>query len=153
LLPIPSAKGDITNHNNNKNIIRGIRRIRSDHDGVTSHLAGQASEDETVESISSCSRRKFWNTVTATGFAMIATTTATTLAAPPANAFDRTDPKFAYSIQIPESCKEGSKPVKTHQDEINFISGDIRGYQYGITVDPVRINSLKEVGDWKILGK
>lgn len=42
--------------------------------------------------------------------------------------------------------KEGSKPVKTHLDEVNFVSESVKRYQYGITVDPVRISSLKEFG-------
>jgi hypothetical protein len=63
----------------------------------------------------------------------------------PANAFDRQTEKFSYSINIPASANQSQKPLKTHQDEINFKSEAMRGYQYGITVDPVRINSLKEV--------
>ena len=43
------------------------------------------------------------------------------------------------------SFQESQKPVKTHLDEVNLISNSIKGYQYGITVDPVRINSLTEV--------
>jgi hypothetical protein len=59
--------------------------------------------------------------------------------------FRRQTDKFAYSIQIPSAMKEAPKPVKTHLDETNFASETVKGYQYGITVDPVRINSLKEV--------
>jgi len=51
-----------------------------------------------------------------------------------------------YQISIPSSMKEGSKPVKTHLDEVNFMSETVKRYQYGITVDPVRISSLKEFG-------
>jgi len=50
-----------------------------------------------------------------------------------------------YQISIPSTMKEGSKPVKTHLDEVNFMSESVKRYQYGITVDPVRISSLKEV--------
>ena len=50
-----------------------------------------------------------------------------------------------YQISIPSSMNEGSKPVKTHLDEVNFVSESVKRYQYGITVDPVRISSLKEV--------
>ena len=52
---------------------------------------------------------------------------------------------LSYQISIPSSMKEGSKPVKTHLDEVNFVSDSVKRYQYGITVDPVRISSLKEV--------
>lgn len=54
--------------------------------------------------------------------------------------------KLSYEIIIPPSMNESAKPVKTHLDEINFLSESIKGYQYGVTVDPVRITSLKEVG-------
>jgi hypothetical protein len=52
---------------------------------------------------------------------------------------------ISYQIELPSSMKESSKPVKTHLDEVNFSSETIKGYQYGVTVDPVRISSLKEV--------
>ena len=53
--------------------------------------------------------------------------------------------EMSYQITIPTSMKEGSKPVKTHLDEVNFVSDSVKRYQYGITVDPVRISSLQEV--------
>ena len=59
--------------------------------------------------------------------------------------YKRQTDKFAYSIQLPSEFKESQKPVKTHLDEINFSSESIKGYQFGITIDPVRINGLKEV--------
>jgi hypothetical protein len=54
--------------------------------------------------------------------------------------------QLSYEIKIPPSMYESTKPVKTHLDEVNFLSESIKGYQYGITVDPVRITSIKEVG-------
>ena len=56
--------------------------------------------------------------------------------------------KIAYQISLPSHFQPGQKPLKTHLDEVNFISDSIKGYQYGITVDPVRIASLKEVRLW-----
>ena len=53
--------------------------------------------------------------------------------------------ELSYQIAIPSTMNEGSKPVKTHLDEVNFVSESVKRYQYGITVDPVRISSLKEV--------
>ncbi len=53
--------------------------------------------------------------------------------------------ELTYQISIPSTMSEGSKPVKTHLDEVNFFSDSVKRYQYGITVDPVRISSLKEV--------
>jgi uncharacterized protein YggU (UPF0235/DUF167 family) len=95
---------------------------------------------------------EYW---TAAAVAAVATTTIT----PPiawaaddaaANAdvvtlFRRETDTVSYSITIPSGMKQSQKPVKTHLDEINFVSETVKGYQYGITVDPVRINSLKEV--------
>ncbi|EJK53960.1 hypothetical protein THAOC_26500 [Thalassiosira oceanica] len=54
--------------------------------------------------------------------------------------------QFAYTVTPPASFTSSNKPLKTHLDEINF-SGDVRGYQVGVTVDPVRIKSIKEFGD------
>jgi hypothetical protein len=59
--------------------------------------------------------------------------------------FTREAKDFAYSVTPPPGFQQTQKPVKTHLDEINFISDTVKGYQFGITVDPVRINSLKEV--------
>jgi hypothetical protein len=57
----------------------------------------------------------------------------------------QTDKKIAYSISVPVHFQESQKPVKTHLDEVNFVNDNVKGYQFGITVDPVRINSLQEV--------
>ncbi|CAJ1960350.1 unnamed protein product [Cylindrotheca closterium] len=103
-------------------------------------------DDSKLELSASTTRRQFWTTTIASAAGIVLGTTGAATTTTPANAFDRTDSKFSYRIQIPDSMKEGSKPVKTHQDEVNFGNSEIRGYQYGITVDPVRINSLKEFG-------
>ena len=57
--------------------------------------------------------------------------------------------ELSYQIAIPSTMNEGSKPVKTHLDEVNFFSESVKRYQYGITVDPVRISSLKEVSAYQ----
>ena len=58
----------------------------------------------------------------------------------------RTD-QFAYEFRPPSGFSSPSqKPLKTHLDEVNFKSSDGGGYQYGITVDPLRINSLEAFG-------
>jgi len=65
----------------------------------------------------------------------------------PANAeYVRSGNDYSYSFTPPESMKESTKPLKTHLDETNFISSELKGYQYGVTVDPVRINSISEFG-------
>lgn len=53
---------------------------------------------------------------------------------------------FGYLFRPPEGFKKGNKPLKTHLDEINFSREGERGYTFGITVDPVRIESLKGFG-------
>ena len=59
----------------------------------------------------------------------------------------RKDNQFAYSIQFPSQFDgPGNKPVKTHLDEVNFQSNVWNGYQFGITIDPVRIQSLSQFG-------
>jgi len=54
--------------------------------------------------------------------------------------------QFQYEFRPPPGFTPGQKPLKTHLDEVNFQSSDRKGYQFGITVDPVRINSLKDFG-------
>ena len=90
--------------------------------------------------------------------AAAATTTGTTMMMPslflpaPANAMDlytKRSKDYAYSFQPPEGFKEGNKPLKTHLDEVNFFKDSDAlpsGYQFGITVDPVRIPSLEAFG-------
>jgi hypothetical protein len=58
---------------------------------------------------------------------------------------DSLDSSTTITTSSSSSFQESQKPVKTHLDEVNLISNSIKGYQYGITVDPVRINSLTEV--------
>jgi hypothetical protein len=62
--------------------------------------------------------------------------------------FVRQTDLFAYRFQPPTAfgTTPTSKPLKTHMDEVIFINPDDSKYQYGIVVDPVRINSLSEFG-------
>ena len=60
-----------------------------------------------------------------------------------AQAYVRSNDKFRYQIELPAGAIESTKPVKTHLDEINF---KIDKVTVGITVDPLRINSLAEFG-------
>ena len=61
-----------------------------------------------------------------------------------ASSFTRQADKYGYTFSPPPSLAEGNKPLKTHLDEVNFFGPN--GYQVGITIDPVRINSLSEFG-------
>eukprot|EP00986_Skeletonema_menzelii_P004908 scaffold1713_cov145-Skeletonema_menzelii.AAC.9 len=54
--------------------------------------------------------------------------------------------KFSYTVTPPPAFEPGNKPLKTHLDEINFSIPDVRGYTLGVTVDPVRISSIKDFG-------
>jgi len=53
------------------------------------------------------------------------------------------DKQFAYSIVLPMEPSPTNKPLQTHLDEVN-LPMNIKGYTYGITVDPIRINSLRD---------
>lgn len=77
---------------------------------------------------------------------------------------------FAYTLKLPGPYRTTRKPLPTHLDEVNLVtiptnndsesnnknqkneeednssSASIKGYSYGITVDPIRISSLKEFG-------
>ena len=63
-----------------------------------------------------------------------------------AQVFTSETDQFAYEFQPPDNFGAGNKPLRTHLDEINFKSETVPGYQYGITVDPVRIDSLRQFG-------
>lgn len=69
-----------------------------------------------------------------------------------ATADDATEPfirqgkGYGYTFTPPPGFSPGKKPVPTHQDEVSFNLEGVRGYQFGITVDPVRITTLREFG-------
>lgn len=53
---------------------------------------------------------------------------------------------FAFRFVPPPEMEAGAKPVKTHLFEINWKSQTTSKYTFGVTVDPVRIQNLKEFG-------
>ena len=53
--------------------------------------------------------------------------------------------QFGYTITLPVPIDISNKPLQTHLDEVNLQTGQ-KGYYYGITVDPIRIKSLREFG-------
>lgn len=55
----------------------------------------------------------------------------------------RTTKDFEYTFVPPNGLTASQKPLKTHLDEVNFANAD---YKFGITVDPVRIDSLAAFG-------
>lgn len=63
-----------------------------------------------------------------------------------AEPFVRQGKGYGYSFVPPPGFAPGKKPVQTHLDEVNFNLEGVPKYTYGVTVDPVRINSLKEFG-------
>jgi hypothetical protein len=73
-----------------------------------------------------------------------ATATATVTAAD--RTFSRRTDQYAYQFTPPPNFTPGNKPLKTHLDENNFKSTETAGFQFGITVDPVRLQSLSEFG-------
>ena len=63
-----------------------------------------------------------------------------------AEPFVRQGKEYGYTFAPPPGFAPGKKPVQTHLDEVNFNLEGVAKYTYGVTVDPVRINSLKEFG-------
>eukprot|EP00562_Extubocellulus_spinifer_P000260 CAMPEP_0178480584 /NCGR_PEP_ID=MMETSP0696-20121128/5773_1 /TAXON_ID=265572 /ORGANISM="Extubocellulus spinifer, Strain CCMP396" /LENGTH=309 /DNA_ID=CAMNT_0020108033 /DNA_START=19 /DNA_END=948 /DNA_ORIENTATION=- len=63
-----------------------------------------------------------------------------------AEPFIRQGKGYGYTFTPPPGFSPGKKPVPTHLDEVNFNLEGVRGYQFGITVDPVRITTLREFG-------
>lgn len=62
---------------------------------------------------------------------------------------------FAYKFVLPASPSPTNKPLQTHLDEVNLpITNKIpegrdcalKSYTYGVTVDPIRIQSLRQFG-------
>jgi hypothetical protein len=60
--------------------------------------------------------------------------------------FVRRTKEYAYQFTPPPNFTPGNKPLKTHMDENNFKSSVTSGWQFGITVDPVRLQSMAEFG-------
>ena len=60
--------------------------------------------------------------------------------------FIRQTKDVSYAFTPPPQFEETKKPLPTHLDEVNFISTNMKGYQFGITVDPIRIQTLAEFG-------
>lgn len=56
-----------------------------------------------------------------------------------------------YKFQYPSDLILSPKLVKTHQEELYYKSKGIKGFNTGLTVDPVKINSLKEFGTYNEL--
>ena len=63
-----------------------------------------------------------------------------------ASAYNLRDAQFSYSIAYPDDWKDGSKPVRTHEHERLLASPTGGGVKLGITVDPVKIESLEAFG-------
>ena len=66
---------------------------------------------------------------------------------PPAHASMATleNEQFAYSLAYPDDWVPAPKPVKTHLSE-ELLQSPIKGVSLGVTVDPVKINSLRQFG-------
>eukprot|EP00903_Cladosiphon_okamuranus_P015227 g14073.t1 len=55
-------------------------------------------------------------------------------------------PDGGFALRYPASFKGFSKPLKTHKVEVNFKSEEVKGYEVGVAIDPVRIESLETFG-------
>lgn len=61
--------------------------------------------------------------------------------------FFRSGDGYGYKLAPPRDFAPSNKPLKTHLDEIEFVpTPSVRGYKYGVTVDPVRIDSIRRFG-------
>ena len=55
------------------------------------------------------------------------------------------DEQFGFTLSYPDDWVPAPKPVKTHLSE-SLLQSPIRGVSLGVTVDPVKINSLAQFG-------
>ena len=94
------------------------------------------------------SRRKLFHGTASTFISVAGIISSSPCLADETQVFKRvnTKSKFGYSLVLPPSYSESNKPLQTHLDEINLSDPDIKGCQIGITVDPIRLKSLKEFG-------
>mmetsp|Transcript_25763 Transcript_25763/g.38199 ORF Transcript_25763/g.38199 Transcript_25763/m.38199 type:complete len:280 (-) Transcript_25763:112-951(-) len=57
---------------------------------------------------------------------------------------------FAYTLTLPNPPSPTNKPLQTHLDEVNLPMNSnpygIQRYTYGVTVDPIRLTSLRQFG-------
>ena len=64
------------------------------------------------------------------------------------------DAQYGYRLTTPPGWKESPKPVKTHLHELLLSATQGAGKQkLGVTVDPVKINSLEEFGTLDVVTK
>ncbi|CAN0152634.1 unnamed protein product, partial [Discosporangium mesarthrocarpum] len=55
-------------------------------------------------------------------------------------------PDGSFQLSYPTGFVGFSKPLKTHKEEVNFKSEDTKGYEVGVVVDPVKLESLEKFG-------
>lgn len=53
--------------------------------------------------------------------------------------------EFAYTLSYPDDWVPAPKPVKTHLSE-ELLQSPVKGVTIGVTVDPVKIDSLRQFG-------
>lgn len=88
----------------------------------------------------------FWGLATARAAGAADQIDPSATAADTSRTFYRRKDQYGYQFTPPPNFTPGNKPLKTHLDENNFKSSDMSGFQFGITVDPVRLQSLAEFG-------
>jgi hypothetical protein len=55
------------------------------------------------------------------------------------------DTQYGFTLSYPDDWVAAPKPVKTHLSE-SLLQSPIKGVSLGVTVDPVRISSLRQFG-------
>jgi len=59
---------------------------------------------------------------------------------------DKQGNKFGYTLNVDPTLEPSNKPLQTHLDEVNLLCPAIRGFQFGVTVDMIRLKNLREFG-------
>ncbi|KAL1524115.1 hypothetical protein AB1Y20_019024 [Prymnesium parvum] len=57
-----------------------------------------------------------------------------------------TDATFGYRLSLPQSWEAKPKPLRTHLHEVLYAAPGAGGLKVGLTVDPVKIQSLEQFG-------
>ncbi|CAB9497758.1 PsbP [Seminavis robusta] len=111
-------------------------------------VSGPEAQNEDVRAVSEApmGRRRALDNFAAVAGSMLLIPTNLALADNDDDATIQRGNGFAYKFVPPPEMEPGAKPVKTHLFEINWKSPTTARYTFGVTVDPVRIQNLKEFG-------
>ena len=75
---------------------------------------------------------------------IICTIISTIISTSNVNAATYSEPN-SFQVTYPDSFVVSPKPLKTHEIEFLSKSEDIKGYNFGVTVDRVKVNTIKDI--------